>query len=83
MAQLTDLLREIREIKASVGKVENILEERLIGIEEPSKDELEAISEYKKLTRKRQARYVPLGEALKSLGRRKKRVRSTSRKTSS
>ena len=85
MAQLmNDLLREIREIKASVGKVENIVEKRLIGVEEPSKDELDAVARYERLKRNRKARYIPLEEALKSLGgRRKKRLRSTSRKTSS
>ena len=83
MAELSELLREIKDIKTSVGKVENILERRLIGLEEPSKDELEAIASYEELKKNRSARYIPLEVALKSLGRRKRRVQGTSRKTRS
>ncbi len=81
MAQLSDLLREIRDVRKSVNKVENIVERRLIGLEEPSKDELQAITEYDNLKSRHAARYVPLEEALKSHGG-KRRIRSTSRKAS-
>jgi len=72
MAELTDLIKEIKDIKASVGKLENIIEERLIGTEEPSRDELEAILKYEKLKRSRRNKNIPLEEALKSVGRKKK-----------
>lgn len=77
MSKLADLLKEVRDMKTSVEKVENIVERRLVGVEEPLKDELRASAEYDKLRREGKAEYVTLKEALKSLG-----VHRTSRKES-
>lgn len=76
MSELADLLKEIRSIRTSVDKVENIVEKRLIGEDTPAKDETEAIKEYDALKARNATEYVPLEEALKTLGR----VQSTPRK---
>ena len=68
MSKLADLLKEVRDMKTSVEKVENIVERRLVGVEEPLKDELRASSQYDKLRREGKAEYVTLKEVLKSLG---------------
>ena len=75
MSKLAELLKEIREMKTSVDKVENIVETRLVGVEPPLKDEVRAIQKYEDLKRKGNVEYIPLGEALKSLG-----INRTSRK---
>ncbi|MHB8568407.1 MAG: hypothetical protein ACYC7D_15510 [Nitrososphaerales archaeon] len=76
MSELSDLLKEIRSIRTSVDKVENIVEKRLIGVDTPSKDEAEAIKEYDRLKGRNATEYVPLEDALKTLGR----VQGTPRK---
>ncbi len=40
------ILEEIRSLKEMLERIEALLEERLIGIEEPLPDEIEAIKEY-------------------------------------
>lgn len=40
------LLDEIRELRAILEHIEALLEERLLGIDEPLPDEVEAIKEY-------------------------------------
>ena len=60
MSKVADLLRELRDMKTSVEKVENIVEKRLIGVEAPSKDEIRAIREHEKLKKQGKAEYVPL-----------------------
>ena len=77
MAEISDILKEIRGIRASVDKVENIVEKRLIGVDDPLKDEIEAIDYHNNLEKGGKAEYLPLKEALKSLGK----VQGTSRKT--
>jgi hypothetical protein len=57
-----------RSIRAIIDKVENIVEKRLIGVDDPLKDELKAINLHNKLKRTGKAEYVPLKEALKSVG---------------
>lgn len=40
--------KEISEIKLMIEKIEGIIDSRLIGIEEPDEDEIEAIKAYRK-----------------------------------
>ncbi|HDD26703.1 MAG TPA: hypothetical protein ENF75_06430, partial [Acidilobales archaeon] len=40
------LYDEIRELRAILERIEALLEERLLGIDEPLPDEVEAIKEY-------------------------------------
>ena len=57
---LEEVLREVRAIREKVERVEEIVEERLIGVEEPSGDEEKAIREYLKAKAKGGLRLVPL-----------------------
>ena len=77
MSEISDILKEMRSLRASVDKVENIVERRLIGVDDPLEDELEAIKMHNKLKRTGKEEYVSLKEALKSVGE----LRSSSRKT--
>ena len=45
-ADLEALLKEVRDIRSSVEKLESIIEQRLLGEEEPLEDEKLAIKEY-------------------------------------
>ena len=40
--------KEVTEIKLMLEKIENIIDSRLIGIEEPEEDEIKEIEDYKK-----------------------------------
>lgn len=45
---MSEIDKEISEIKLMLEKIEGIIDSRLIGIEEPEEDEVEAIKEYEK-----------------------------------
>jgi hypothetical protein len=45
---LSEIEREIKEIKVMLEKIEGIIDSRLIGLEEPEDDEIEAIKEFEK-----------------------------------
>lgn len=68
MAKLADLMKELRDVKASVEKVENIVEKRLVGEDTPLKDEIAITKEYELLKDKGALKLVSLEEALKSVG---------------
>ena len=59
------VLKEIRSIRELLEHIEAILEERLIGIEEPLPDEVEAIEEYESEKKKGKQKLVKLEDALK------------------
>jgi len=46
------ILEELRLLRERVERLETLLEERLIGVEEPEPDEIEAIREYMDAKRK-------------------------------
>jgi len=56
---LGEIDKEISEIKLMIEKIEGIIDSRLIGIEEPDEDEIEAIKAYRK---KKGARALELDE---------------------
>ena len=58
------LYRELRELRAILEHIEALLEERLVGIEEPLPDEIEAIREYEKDKEKGEVELVKLGDIL-------------------
>ena len=62
-----ELLEEIRSIRKTLEHIEALLEERLIGVEEPLPDEIEEIEKYE--TEKREGKLEPikLNELLKEL----------------
>ena len=57
---LKEILEEVRELRRKVEKIENIVEERLIGVDEPLPDEVEAIREYEEAKKKGTVDFVRL-----------------------
>ncbi len=61
------LYRELRELRTILERIEALLEERLIGIEEPLPDEAEAIREYEDEKTKGKVELVDLEDVLREL----------------
>ena len=57
---LKEILEEVKELRRKVEKIENIVEERLIGMDEPLPDEVKAIREYEKAKKKGTIDFVRL-----------------------
>lgn len=76
-ADLEALLKEVRDIRSSVEKLESIIEQRLLGEEEPLEDEKLAIKEYEENKAKNRLELVSLEDTMRQLG-----VQRTSRKKS-
>ena len=49
---LAEILEQLRRLNDSVGRLEDLIEERLVGVEEPLPDEVEAIKKYEEAKRK-------------------------------
>ncbi len=58
------LHNEIRELKAILERIEALLEERLIGIDEPLPDEVEAIEKYEADKKRGKVELVSLDDVL-------------------
>lgn len=67
-AILDDVLREVKAIREKIEKFEEIVEERLIGVEEPSVDEKKAIKDYLKMKEKGETQFAPLEDVEKEQG---------------
>ncbi len=61
------LYRELRELRTIPERIEALLEERLIGIEEPLPDEAEAIREYEDEKTKGKVELIDLEDVLREL----------------
>ncbi len=61
------LYRELCELRSILERIEALLEERLIGIEEPLPDEAEAIREYEDEKKKGKVELVDLEDVLREL----------------
>lgn len=59
------ILEEIRAIRGVLERIETLLEERLIGIEEPLPDEIEAIKEYEADKKSDRVKLVKLEDVLR------------------
>jgi len=59
------ILEEIRAIREVLERIEALLEERLIGIEEPLPDEVEAIKEYEADKKSDRVKLVKLEDVLR------------------
>ncbi|MEM2087531.1 MAG: hypothetical protein QXF52_02510 [Thermoproteota archaeon] len=59
---LEEVLKEVKLIRSKVERLEDLVEERLIGSDEPLKDEAEAIREYLEAKEKGDVEYIPLEE---------------------
>ena len=62
------LYRELRELRLLLERIEALLEERLIGVEEPLPDEAETIREYEEDKRRGRLELVDLEEVLGEQG---------------
>ena len=56
-------MTEIRALREKVERVEEILEDRLIGLEEPMDDESKSIKSYLKEKKKGNLQLIPLEDA--------------------
>jgi len=59
------ILEELRAIREALERIEALLEERLIGIEEPLPDEVEAIKEYEADKKSDRVKLVKLEDVLR------------------
>ncbi len=59
------ILEEIRSLRETLERIEILLEERLIGVEEPLPDEVRAIEEYEAEKKKGGMELVDLDEVLR------------------
>lgn len=58
------LYDELRELRAILERIEALLEERLLGVEEPLPDEVEAIKEYEADKKRGKVELVRLDDVL-------------------
>jgi hypothetical protein len=56
---LKEVLKEVKLVREKVERLEELVEERLVGLEEPSEDEADAIKEYMKAKEKGSVELVP------------------------
>ncbi|HDH07221.1 MAG TPA: hypothetical protein ENF87_02510 [Thermoproteales archaeon] len=54
------ILEELRMLRERVERLEALLEEKLIGVEEPEPDEVEAIEEYADAKKKGKVSFIKL-----------------------
>ena len=59
------ILKEIRSLREILERIEALLEERLIGIEEPLPDEVKAIEEYEEEKKSGRVELVKLEDVLR------------------
>ena len=57
---LKEVLKEVRLVREKVERLEELVEERLVGLEEPLKDEVEAINEYTRAKEKGSVKLIPV-----------------------
>ena len=59
-SELEEVVKEIKALREKVERVEEIVEERLIGLEEPMEDESRAIESYLEAKRRGDLQLIPL-----------------------
>ncbi|NWG09615.1 MAG: hypothetical protein HXX80_04830 [Nitrososphaerales archaeon] len=57
---LREVLKEVKLVREKVERLEELVEERLVGAEEPLDDEVEAIEEYIKAKEKGSIELIPI-----------------------
>jgi hypothetical protein len=60
---LEEVLKEVRVVRRKIERLENLVEERLVGSVPPSEDEVKAIAEYEVAKKKKTVELVPLRNA--------------------
>jgi hypothetical protein len=64
-SDLREVLKEVKLVRKKVERLEELVEERLVGSEPPSDDEVNAIKEYVNAKKKKTIELVPLKDAKK------------------
>jgi len=64
-SDLKEVLKEVKLVRKKVERLEELVEERLVGSEPPSEDEVEAIKEYIIAKKNKTIELVPLKAAKK------------------
>jgi len=59
-SELEEVVKEIRALREKVERVEEIVEERLIGLEEPMEDEVKAIESHLEAKKRGDLQLIPL-----------------------
>lgn len=62
---LDEVLKEVRLVREKVERLEELVEERLVGLEEPLSDEIEAIKGYVEAKEKRSLKLISIEEVEK------------------
>ena len=62
---LKEVLEEVKLVRKKIERLEELVEERLVGYETPSDDEVEAIKDYEIEKKKKTLDLIPLGNAAK------------------
>jgi len=57
---LSEILKEIRELKKKVERLENLVREKLIVVDSPLPDEIEAIENYEQAKKSGTVKFVKL-----------------------
>ncbi|RLI35467.1 hypothetical protein DRO53_01175 [Candidatus Bathyarchaeota archaeon] len=57
---LAEILEQLRRLNDSVGRLEDLIEERLVGVEEPLPNEVKAIKKYEEAKKKGKVSLVRL-----------------------
>ena len=62
---LNEVLKEVKLVREKVERLEELVEERLVGFEEPLNDEVEAVKQYVKAKEKGRVKLIPIDEVKK------------------
>ncbi len=57
---LKEVLEEIKTVREKLERLEELVEERLVGLEEPLRDEVKAIEEYNEAKEKGSLNLLPI-----------------------
>jgi hypothetical protein len=60
---LEEVLKEVKLVRRKIERLENLVEERLVGSEPPLEDEVKAIAEYEAAKKKKTIELVSLRNA--------------------
>jgi hypothetical protein len=64
---LKDIMKEIRILRSKVDKLENIVEERLVGEVKPDKYERKAVVEFERKRKADKLQFTPLSKVKENL----------------
>jgi hypothetical protein len=62
---LKEVLKEVRLVREKVERLEELVEERLVGLEEPLEDEVKAVKGYMKAKKKGSVKLIPIEDVKK------------------